>query len=145
MVRRKSISRRSSRSSTSSMCSKSVQEVDTRTHIHPSKIFHSARVKSGTRALQQIRELQKTTKLVIPKASFSRLVREIVFDLFPRHDNYRIQLKALEALQEATEMYMVQFFEDAVLLTLHAKRVTLHLPDMRLLRRLRGRNDIVNR
>ncbi|XP_048506202.1 histone H3.3-like type 1 isoform X7 [Athalia rosae] len=56
-----------------------------------------------------------------------------------------IQLKALEALQEATEMYMVQFFEDAVLLTLHAKRVTLHLPDMRLLRRLRGRNDIVNR
>ncbi|XP_048506200.1 histone H3-like centromeric protein A isoform X4 [Athalia rosae] len=140
MVRRKSISR-SSRSSTSSMCSKSVQE----THIHPSKIFHSARVKSGTRALQQIRELQKTTKLVIPKASFSRLVREIVFDLFPRHDNYRIQLKALEALQEATEMYMVQFFEDAVLLTLHAKRVTLHLPDMRLLRRLRGRNDIVNR
>lgn len=57
----------------------------------------------------------------------------------------RIQASALEALQEATEMYIVQFFEDAVLLTLHAKRVTLMRNDMILMRRLRGRSDIINR
>ncbi|EFN88464.1 hypothetical protein EAI_01392 [Harpegnathos saltator] len=58
---------------------------------------------------------------------------------------YRLQASALEALQEATEMYIVQFFEDAELLTLHAKRVTLTRNDMILTRRLRGRNDIINR
>ncbi|EFN71524.1 hypothetical protein EAG_08793, partial [Camponotus floridanus] len=51
----------------------------------------------------------------------------------------RIQATALEALQEATEMYIVQFFEDALLLALHAKRVTLMRHDMVLMRRLRGR------
>jgi len=58
---------------------------------------------------------------------------------------YRIQATALEALQEATEMYIVQFFEDALLLALHAKRVTLMRHDMVLMRRLRGRSDIINR
>jgi histone H3/H4 len=57
----------------------------------------------------------------------------------------RIQATALEALQEATEMYIVQFFEDAMLLSLHAKRVTLLQNDMILMRRLRGRDDIINR
>lgn len=56
-----------------------------------------------------------------------------------------MQSTALEALQEATEMYLVQFYEDSILLAYHCKRVTLMINDMRLLRRLRGRNDIVNR
>lgn len=97
------------------------------------------------RALQQIKYLRKTTKLLIPKQPFSRLVREIILDLFPREDINRIQVSALEALQEATEMYLTQFFEDSVLLALHAKRVTLMQRDMILMRRLRGRNDIINR
>lgn len=62
-----------------------------------------------------------------------------------RITSYRIQASALEALQEAAEMYLVQFFEDSVLLALHAKRVTLMRNDMILMRRLRGRNDIINR
>lgn len=57
----------------------------------------------------------------------------------------RIQSQALEALQEATEIYLVQFFEDSILLSLHAKRVTLYPQDMRLVRRIRGRHDIINR
>ncbi|XP_015515372.1 histone H3.3-like type 1 isoform X1 [Neodiprion virginianus] len=114
-------------------------------HVSPTRTLVNLRAKSGTKALQEIRFLQKTTKLLIPKLPFARLVREIMLDLFPRLEINRIQAKALEALQEASEMYLVQFFEDAILLSLHAKRVTLFPTDMRLVRRLRGRHDIVNR
>lgn len=56
-----------------------------------------------------------------------------------------MQASALEALQESAEMYLIQFFEDAVLLAYHAKRVTLMRHDMMLMRRLRGRDDVINR
>lgn len=95
--------------------------------------------------LQEMKTLQRSTRLLIPKAPFARLVREILIDLFPRYQDFRLQITALEALQEAAEMYLVQFFEDAVLLCLHQNRVTLMQRDMVLLRRLRGRNDIINR
>ncbi|XP_058802839.1 histone H3-like centromeric protein A [Phymastichus coffea] len=95
--------------------------------------------------LQEITSLQKTTHLLIPKLPFARLLKEILNDLFPRNNSFKLQLTALEALQEAAEMYLVQFFEDAYLLCLHNKRVTLMQKDMILLRRIRGRNDIINR
>ncbi|EGI67414.1 PREDICTED: histone H3.3-like [Acromyrmex echinatior] len=101
--------------------------------------------KRKSHVLQEIRHLRRTTHFLIPKLSFARLVREIIIDIFPRENITKIQATALEALQEATEMYLVQFFEDAVLLALHAKRVTLMRNDMILMRRLRGRNDIINR
>ncbi|KYM76082.1 Histone H3-like centromeric protein cse-4 [Atta colombica] len=79
--------------------------------------------KRKSHVLQEIKHLRRTTHFVIPKLSFARLVREIIIDIFPRKNITRIQATALEALQEATEMYLVQFFEDAVLLALHTKRV----------------------
>lgn len=42
------------------------------------------------------------------------------------------------ALQEAAEMHLVSLFEDAVLCTIHAKRVTLKVSDIQLARRIRG-------
>lgn len=57
----------------------------------------------------------------------------------------RIQVNALKALHESTEAYIVQFFEDCLLLTQHAKRKTVMITDMQLLRRLKGRDDIINR
>ena len=97
------------------------------------------------RVLKEIRYLRRSIKLLIPKASFARLVREILIDLFPSDNVSRIQAKALEALQEAAEAYIVQFFEDCILLSMHAKRVTLKIQDMILMRRLRGRDDVINR
>lgn len=55
-----------------------------------------------------------------------------------------MQSSALEALQEAAEMYMIQFFEDTLLCTLHAKRVTLQPQDCHLMRRLRGPSEVGN-
>jgi histone H3 len=49
----------------------------------------------------------------------------------------RFQLLALEALQEATEMFIVELFEDMGLAAKHAKRVTVMRKDLELVRRIR--------
>ena len=95
------------------------------------------RLSPGEGALREIRRLQKTTDLLIPRAVFHRLVREITQDLGPERDGIRYQVAALMALQEATEHYMTSLFEDAYLCTIHAKRVTLFTKDMDLCRKLR--------
>ena len=45
---------------------------------------------------------------------------------------------ALEALHEAAENYMVSLMEDANLLAIHARRVTLQPRDIQRARRIRG-------
>ncbi|XP_066591292.1 histone H3.3-like isoform X4 [Prorops nasuta] len=132
MVRRKA---KSSRSNSASTSSKST---------HKSHVLRSKPMLRGARALQEIQYFRSVTKLLIPKTSFALLIRNIMIEVFPRQNIVRIQASALEAIQEAAEMYVAQFFEDAFLLSLHAKRVTLMKQDMILMRRLRGRNDVIN-
>ena len=50
----------------------------------------------------------------------------------------RITSAALEALQEASEAYLIGLFEDTNLLAMHAKRVTIMPKDMALAKRIRG-------
>ena len=95
------------------------------------------RYRPGTVALRQIRKYQKTTELLIQKIPFQRLVREVVQDMFP-HVTLRMQSTALLALQEASEAYLVNLFEDSLLACVHAGRVTLQVRDMKLAQRLRG-------
>ena len=93
------------------------------------------RYRPGTVALRQIRKYQKSTELLIQKIPFQRLVREVIQGM---HFDWRIQSTALLALQEASEDYLVNLFEDSLLACIHAKRVTLQVKDMKLARRLRG-------
>lgn len=79
----------------------------------------------------------KTTKVVLPKVTFQRIVREITKDKLG-HPELRFKSKAMEALQEAAEIYMAEVFIDAALCAKHAKRQTLHVKDMQLARRIRG-------
>ena len=51
---------------------------------------------------------------------------------------YRWQARAIEALQEAAEAFLVHLFEDANLCAIHAKRVTIMTKDIQLARRIRG-------
>ena len=44
----------------------------------------------------------------------------------------------MNAIQEASEAYLVGLFKDINLVTLHAKRVTIMPKDMQLARMLRG-------
>lgn len=56
-------------------------------------------------------------------------------------DDIRVQTLALRALQEATEAYLVNLFEDSVMCMLHRNRVTLTDKDLRLLLKLRPSYD----
>ena len=98
------------------------------------------RYRPGTVALREIRRYQKSTELLIRKAPFQRLVREVLQDLEREMGlkDMRLQSTAVLALQEATEAYLVGLFEDAHLCAIHAKRVTLMPKDINLARRIRG-------
>jgi len=91
------------------------------------------RYRPGTVALREIRRYQKSTELLIRKLPFQRLVREIAQDY---KDDLRFQSKAILALQEASETFLVNFFEDCNLLAIHAKRVTIMPKDVKLCARI---------
>ena len=65
------------------------------------------------------------------------MVREITEEMFTNR-GFRFQGSAVLALQEATEKYLINVFEDAYLCSLHAKRVTIMVKDIILARRIRG-------
>ena len=93
----------------------------------------------GTVALHEIRRYQKKTDLLIRKLPFRRYCREVAQDVKPTSiTNLRFSLFAFDALQEATEAYLVGLFEDPVLCCIHAKRVTIQPKDIILARRIRG-------
>lgn len=89
----------------------------------------------GTVALREIRKFQKSTELLIGKMPFQRLVREIAQDF---KTDLRFQTAAIGALQEASEAYLVNLFEDTNLCAIHAERVTIMPKDIQLARRIRG-------
>lgn len=93
------------------------------------------RYRPGTVALREIRRFQKSTQLLIRKLPFQRLVREVAQDFKP---DLRFQSTAVLALQEASEAYLVELFQDANLCAIHAKRVTIMHKDLQLARRIRG-------
>ena len=93
------------------------------------------RYRPGTVALREIRRYQKSTDLLIRKAPFQRLVREVAQDF---KSDCRFQSSAIGALQESSEAYNIGLFEDTNLCTIHAKRVTIMPKDIQLARRIRG-------
>ena len=96
------------------------------------------RYRPGTVALREIRRFQKSTDALIPCLPFQRLVREITNDY---KLDLRWQEKAVAALQEASEAYLVGLFADANLCAIHGKRVTIMPKDIQLARRIRGEKD----
>ncbi len=93
------------------------------------------RWRPGTVALRDIRRYQRSTELLIPKKPFMRLVREIAQDF---KNDLLFQAAAVEALQEASEAYLVGVFADADLCAKHGNRKTLMAKDIQLARRIRG-------
>ncbi|KAM8744491.1 histone H3-like centromeric protein A [Acanthopagrus schlegelii] len=98
------------------------------------------RFRPGTKALMEIRKFQKSTDLLISKAPFSRVVREICQSYSIA--GLRWQVYALLALQEAAEAFLVLLFSDANLCAIHAKRVTVFPRDIQLARRIRGVDNL---
>ena len=98
-------------------------------------IKRAQRWRPGTVALREIRRYQKSADLLIRKAPFQRVVRNIALNVGP---SLRFQSSAILALQEATEQYLTHLFEESNLCALHAKRVTILPKDLFLARKIRG-------
>lgn len=87
----------------------------------------------GTVALREIRKYQKTTDLLLLRAPFQRLVREIAQDY---KTDVRFQSEAIAALQEAAEAYVTELFEGTNHCAIHTGRVTIMGKDMSLTKHL---------
>ena len=98
------------------------------------KVRKPYRYRPGTVALREIRKYQTSTELLIRKIPFQRLVREIVHKM--KGTDYRFQSTALLALQEASESFLVNMFDQCNSIAIHGKRVTLKVKDILLWRRL---------
>jgi histone H3/H4 len=88
--------------------------------------------------LRQIAKLRQTGDLLIPRAPFLRLVKEIANDCHLGDSGLRFHKPAVEALQEAAEAFLCQLFTEANLAAIHARRVTIMPRDINLVKRLRG-------
>ena len=109
-----------------------------RSSIKPGGVKKPHRYRPGTVALREIRRYQKTTDLLIRKAPFQRLVRELLDDVQTTIKVERCTGSSILALQEAAEAHLVGVKEDTNLVALHAKRVTIMPKDIQLARRIRG-------
>ena len=114
----------------------------TRKELRAEGVKVPKRYRPGTVALREIRKYQKSTELLIKKLPFQRLCREVAQELFEkgevRTNELRFQTSAVLALQEATESYLVNLFEDVNMIAIHAGRVGIQPKDLQLARRLRG-------
>jgi len=101
----------------------------------------------GTKALREIRHYQKRTDLLLRKLPFQRLVRDIVRESGGNSSitEMRMQKIGLPLLQEATESYLVEMFEDSNLEAIHGKRITVMDRDMKLAFYLKHRRTLPKR
>lgn len=100
------------------------------------RVTKTRRYRPGQKALEEIRKYQESEDLLIPKAPFARLVREIMQTSTPFSSDLRIRSDAINALQEASEALLVQMFDGSSLISAHSKRATLTTTDVQLYRRL---------
>ena len=98
------------------------------------KSMRKRRFRPGTVALREIRKYQKSTELLIRKIPFQRLVREIVHKM--KGKDYKFQSTALLALQEASEQFLVNMFDQCNDIAIHGKRTTLMVKDIQLWKRI---------
>jgi histone H3 len=81
-------------------------------------------------------KVPKNTDLLIRKAPFQRLVREIALKFGKR--DLQMWSTAVLALQEAAEYFMVDVFSITNLCAMHGKRVTITKKDIVLACCIRG-------
>ncbi|CDR93774.1 core histone H2A/H2B/H3/H4 family protein, putative [Babesia bigemina] len=94
-----------------------------------------------TRIEREILAYQKSTHLLIPRAVFARIVRDIAQTWWRGPEPVKFTVEALSALQAATEDEITRLLEISTACSYHAKRITLRIDDMRLARFCRGRQE----
>jgi histone H3 len=99
------------------------------TPVGEKKMRKKYKFKSGTVCLREIKKIQKTTKLLIQKSPFKRLVKEITSEYTP---GIIYQKTALEALQEAAEDYIIEIFQNANKQAKYGNRKTITVGDVKM-------------
>jgi len=87
------------------------------------------KTKPGTKARREVKSSNRFSHLVIAKASFKALVREIGLDMIT---DLRFTARSITALQEYCESYLVGLLTAAHVATTHGQRVTLMPKDLSL-------------
>lgn len=100
------------------------------------------RYRPGTVALREIRKFQKSTDLLIPKAAFQRVVRQVFLEV---KTDIRCESLALLCLQEAAEAFVVQYFEHVILAALHRNRKTVQQKDGEFIMRFYYRRQVLEK
>lgn len=119
-----------------------VKEKKEKLRLNPTKRKLQQRYRPGVIALRNIRKFYRhKSNFLIPKSSFGRLVKEIVGKSLEVKCT-RFKALAMDALQEASENFLVNLFEDSHQCSLHTRRVTLFVQDMLLVHRIRAKNHI---
>ena len=106
--------------------SQKVVSRSTRSPRPTTNVSKKARRNWAENALKEIREYQRKTENLIPCAAMRRVVRQILHGFVP---GAKMQRAALEAVREASEMYLVEMFNLWNILALHAGRVTIKPKD----------------
>ena len=88
-------------------------------------------------ALQEIRKYQSEVEPLLPLLPFIRVVR----DMLSLQGPYRITREAILTLRTVVEDYLVSTLEGANLACMHRNQCTLAPQDIRLYRRLRGKEE----
>lgn len=99
------------------------------------KIPKKRRYKSGTVVKRMICKYQKSTELLLPKASFRRLVNEITSDM---QKEVRYSGCAISALQEAVEVYLTEILHSANEQCIHGDRKTILPKDVQIVVKSHG-------
>lgn len=92
-------------------------------------IHKSYKNKNGSKAMKEIKYLQKTTHMLICKLSFRKVIRSVMLEL---NKPLKLQKEAVHLLQDVTESYLVGLFADARICCHFGKRKEVTKKDMRL-------------
>lgn len=84
------------------------------------------------KALKEIAHYQQTTGFLIPVAPFKRLVREILNDI--SLEDFQITNDAFEALQTASEDYLIDLLRKSQYAAIHSGRQEVYPKDMQFVR-----------
>lgn len=102
----------------------------------------------GTVALRDIRKAQKNTNKSFRKASFRRVVREVLHNIDDkRFADFRITQNAYNALQETAESFLTGLFRESNRSARNAKRIKITAGDFRLVHDLiscKGLDQLMN-
>ena len=99
-------------------------------------IKKSYKHRNGTVALREIRNLQKSTNLLLREKPFVHLVREIAQDCHSTAHNstneWRFKPEAVKALQDSCEDFFTELDKDSKRYTFRANRIKLQPEDRKI-------------